>query len=307
MPMKCTIFVQLWLVQLFSDHVTSHIVTAEVRTCISVSVFCVCFCVYVTLFVWLWLLLWVVFTMANELLVGPIPNPALFRDWSFNRFCSLVLVDRDTSIQWCQDVGLLSSRKQCPNCRLDMPICNTRAQGAGRVTCVGKAFRCQKAVYVGRARPHDVEISLARGTWFDKSKLPMELVLSLTYMMAHGESYEHIIREARTLDVDDPQHLSSETVADWYMYFREAVLESILDRFRTRGPIGGPGATVEIDEAKIGHRKYNRGRVVDGHWILGMIDRQTGEVRVEILPNNDRSAQAMLPLIQQHVLPGTTI
>jgi len=188
-----------------------------------------------------------------------------------------------------------------------MPICNTRAQGAGRVTCVGKAFRCQKAVYVGRARPHDVEISLARGTWFDKSKLPMELVLSLTYMMAHGESYEHIIREARTLDVDDPQHLSSETVADWYMYFREAVLESILDRFRTRGPIGGPGATVEIDEAKIGHRKYNRGRVVDGHWILGMIDRQTGEVRVEILPNNDRSAQAMLPLIQQHVLPGTTI
>ena len=30
--------------------------------------------------------------------------------------------------------------------------------------------------------------------------------------------------------------------------------------------IGGPGKEVKIDERR---RKYNRGRVVDGHWVFG--------------------------------------
>ena len=37
----------------------------------------------------------------------------------------------------------------------------------------------------------------------------------------------------------------------------------------------GPGIVVEIDEAKIGHRKYNRGRWVDGFWGFGGYERGT--------------------------------
>ena len=32
---------------------------------------------------------------------------------------------------------------------------------------------------------------------------------------------------------------------------------------------------VEIDESKFGKRKYNRGRMVDGHWVFGGIERGT--------------------------------
>ena len=35
--------------------------------------------------------------------------------------------------------------------------------------------------------------------------------------------------------------------------------------------IGGPGVVIEIDETKIGHRKYQKGRLVDGAWILHII------------------------------------
>lgn len=33
--------------------------------------------------------------------------------------------------------------------------------------------------------------------------------------------------------------------------------------------IGEPQAVVQIDEAKFGRRKYNRGRVIEGQWVLG--------------------------------------
>ena len=50
---------------------------------------------------------------------------------------------------------------------------------------------------------------------------------------------------------------------------------------------------VEIDESKFGKRKFNRGRVVDDHWLFGGIERTTGEcflVEVE-----HRDAATLLP------------
>ncbi|KAB0801580.1 hypothetical protein PPYR_03766, partial [Photinus pyralis] len=37
--------------------------------------------------------------------------------------------------------------------------------------------------------------------------------------------------------------------------------------------LGGEGVTVEIDEAKRGKRKYNRGRRIEGQWVFGGIER----------------------------------
>ena len=38
--------------------------------------------------------------------------------------------------------------------------------------------------------------------------------------------------------------------------------------------IGGLGKTVEIDESKFGaKRKYKRGRVSEGPWVFGVVDR----------------------------------
>ena len=53
---------------------------------------------------------------------------------------------------------------------------------------------------------------------------------------------------------------------------------SMDDKCRSMGKVGVPGHVVEIDECKIGRREYHRGRIVEGNWILGMIDRNTKQV-----------------------------
>lgn len=67
--------------------------------------------------------------------------------------------------------------------------------------------------------------------------------------------------------------------------------------------IGGPGCVVlvQIDESKFGKRKYNRGRNVEGHWVLGMIQDKSDDLRMEVCPENVRTSEVLVPLIKKHI------
>lgn len=69
--------------------------------------------------------------------------------------------------------------------------------------------------------------------------------------------------------------------------------------------IGGDGIIVEIDEAKFGRRKYNRGRLIQGQWLFGGIERITKKMFV--LPVVSRKAKILQPLIQKYIAPGSII
>ncbi|KAJ8955713.1 hypothetical protein NQ318_008585 [Aromia moschata] len=51
---------------------------------------------------------------------------------------------------------------------------------------------------------------------------------------------------------------------------REMEVDDFYADQEARGQIGDPGIHVQIDESKFGRRKYNRGRLVEGHWVLGI-------------------------------------
>jgi hypothetical protein len=51
--------------------------------------------------------------------------------------------------------------------------------------------------------------------------------------------------------------------------------------------IGGPNKIVEIDESKIGRRKYNRGHPVQGQWVFGSVEQ--GSARTFLVPVLDRT------------------
>lgn len=58
----------------------------------------------------------------------------------------------------------------------------------------------------------------------------------------------------------------SDTITSFFNEFRELAADSLTE---IEVVIGGEGIIVQIDECKLGKRKYNRGHAVDGAWILG--------------------------------------
>jgi hypothetical protein len=71
--------------------------------------------------------------------------------------------------------------------------------------------------------------------------------------------------------------------------------------------MGGPISVVKVDEAMIGRRKHNTGRLVQGTWVLSIVDVHTSDVRVMPCPNNSRDAKSLFTLIDKNVMSGTVV
>ena len=70
--------------------------------------------------------------------------------------------------------------------------------------------------------------------------------------------------------------------------------------------LGGPDVIVEIDETKLGKRKYHRGHRVEGVWILVGVERTT-ERKVFVEKVVDRCASTLEEVIGRHILPGSIV
>ena len=133
----------------------------------------------------------------------------------------------------------------------------------------------------------------------------------MTYCFVYQMSYEDTIRETSIEIVGDAQNplqqkqikTSSETVSDYKCYCRDICLNVVIDKSYDK--IGGPGTHVEIDESKFGKRKYNRGHVIEGQWVLGGICRETKEIFLVTVPSHDK--ETLIPIIKDKIKPGTTI
>ena len=69
--------------------------------------------------------------------------------------------------------------------------------------------------------------------------------------------------------------------------------------------IGGPGIVVEIDESVVAKRKYNRGHLVPERWVFGGYCPTSAEGFIVMV--EQRNAGTLLPLIQEHIRPGSII
>ena len=137
------------------------------------------------------------------------------------------------------------------------------------------------------------KVSLRSNSWFSNSNLSLENIILITYFWVYRSSEDFVIHELG---------ISNKTIVDWYNFCRE-VCETILESDRKQ--IGGVGHIVEIDESKLGKRKYHRGKRVDGVWVFGGIDRETKDCFFKCVEN--RTAETLVKIIKDNIKPGTTI
>ena len=148
--------------------------------------------------------------------------------------------------------------------------------------------------YKWKCRACKSSCSIRFGSFFHPSKLSITSLLQFMYLWCE-DIQSHAIMEKQL-------QWAPATVVDWKNFMRDICVEEII---QDAEPLGGPGIIVEIDESKFGKRKYNRGRLVVGHRVFGIVERDTGRMVMLCVP--DRSAATLIPLIQHYVLPGSIV
>jgi transposase-like protein len=148
------------------------------------------------------------------------------------------------------------------------------------------------------SQPCKTEVSVRQNSVFDGIKVGFSQYLKFLVRWCDDNLQRTMVNECE---------VSRATITKWCYNLRGVVQEILLE---TGGMIGGidengVSKVVEIDESLFFRRKYNRGRLREGQWVFGGIDRQTGECF--LVPVPDRRAVTLLTIINMRILPGTTI
>ena len=95
----------------------------------------------------------------------------------------------------------------------------------------------------------------------------------------------------------------SEAIVAWTSYVRQLCADFVsLESVK----IGGPNIVFEIDETKMGKRKYNRGHRVEGVWVIAGVER-TEERKVFLIEVENRNSDTIIDILREHVHPGSIV
>lgn len=198
--------------------------------------------------------------------------------------------NRKNTIEFLQNHGVILMTVRCTTC--------------GEVASLNEdelLWRCQrrhrekkgKKIIVSRC---NFKQSVRSNTWLQNSNLSLEKACMLIALyITHNSPHQQFLM--------DELKLTSMTICDWCSFIRE-VLEHWCTN-NSASQLGGPGKIVEIDEAKFGKRKYNRGRIVDGVWLFGGFERDSNNIFVKMVPN--RNSKTLLEVIKRLIKPGSII
>ena len=152
------------------------------------------------------------------------------------------------------------------------------------ILILGYVFRCAKC---------QTRRSIRNGTFFQQSHLSLSQTFeSMYYWSRQEDCMEKIMHE---LEIGTPS-----TVADWKNFCRDICAQYFINNPMQ---VGNLGSTVEIDESFFGKRKYNRRCMMqEQQWVIVRESRE-----YFMVPIDRRDARILFPIINQFILPGTTI
>lgn len=212
---------------------------------------------------------------------------------SFIYFYKLGL-DKSSQLKKLQEWGLIleDGLFPCPSCKGAMQISPDASRQDGFYwRCINANVNSLKMKK--KAVPCRQRISIRSKTFFEGSHLEIWQILGFVVGWVHN-----VDSAFNCINVD----ICKQTAVDWSSFCREVVYNAFVEHGE---PIGGEGKIVEIDESKFGRRKYYRGHSVEGQWVFGGIERESG--RVFMVPVEKRDRATLLPIIKQWIKPGSII
>ena len=146
-------------------------------------------------------------------------------------------------------------------------------------------------------------VGLFRDTIFEKH-IPKNKILHVIYLF---------LQKAPQRMIQSMTGLACKTVTWLLKTLREACEKAYFHDLEAGGQVGGPGIIVQIDEAKYGKRKYNRGHMIEGNWVFGAIEYIMGSEgkmkagKFFACVVEERTEAYLKPLIETHIAPGSLI
>ena len=185
-----------------------------------------------------------------------------------------VFFDEDQCIEYLIANEILS-RLDCCN------VCN------GKLSRTGKKLRCTR----NSCRK---AYSIFQNSIFSKNCLSCNEILHLGYLW--------LLKIPTNAMVMQTGH-SNKTICEYRKQFRQLVT-SMIDPDDVI--IGGPGIIVQVDETKLGKRKYHRGHRVEGAWVIVGVEKTDERlVFAEVVP--DRSGETILKVLERHIAERSII
>lgn len=189
---------------------------------------------------------------------------------------SEIFQKEEAALEYLREKSVLERTRKCHGCAREMKFLTET-----------KMFRCTK-------KDCRKKSSLLKGTFFAGHVLKLHQILMMAFMWLSKTPQSSVIMMTGH---------SKTTVTAFFKYFRELVSDAVdLEDVK----IGGPGVIVEVDETKMGKRKYHRGHRVEGVWVVGGVER-TEARKVFACPVEQRDSDTLLAVIRAHVLPGSIV
>lgn len=154
-----------------------------------------------------------------------------------------IIKTEDQAIEYLIDKKVISATKTCYSCKNVMTL-----------NITSKMYVCKK-------RLCNKKVSKFKGTFFASCRFKIHICLDLCFLY---------LNKLPIIQITQLTGLSSATVTEWTHFLRQLLGESLEP---TTMKIGGPGIEVEIDEIKMGKRKYHREHHVEGVWVVCGVER----------------------------------
>ena len=221
---------------------------------------------------------------------------------SFKQVLRSITITKEECIKFLQQQGVFHSSMTCPgpcyaghrslHCGQEMALKKTNDNKDQYVWRCRKIHKSAKGDNIKITK--DVKLSIRHRSWLVDAKIPLEIVIELTYLWAQGFNLQEIMHELK---------LSKRTVIEWSAFFRDTCLTTMLEYSEQ---IGGVGVEVEIDESKFGKRKYHKGHRVEGQWVFGGREKHD-KSKIFMVPVKNRKKVTLLALIKKWIKPGSII